>query len=131
MVTIAGLERFPCMLTLFREGGFPTWFLLVFGGFLLVSGVRFASRPDAARLRLVLALGAATLCAMLTAICAALATVGHQAPDYLTRHPQMTLAAVLLQGMAESLSPAILGSTMLALAALLTALGCYRESLEI
>ena len=117
------------MLTLFREGGFPMWFLLTFGGLLLIAGARFASRPDAARLRLALALSAATLFTMVTAISADLATVGHQAPEYLARHPETTLASVLLQGIAESLSPAILGSTVLTLAALFIALGCYRESL--
>jgi len=118
------------MLTLFREGGFPMWFLLVFGGLLLVTSARFALRPDPPRLRLSLAVSAATLFTMFTAICAALATVGHQAPAYLARHPEMTLASVLLQGIAESLSPAILGCTVLTLAALFIALGCYRESLD-
>jgi len=118
------------MLTLFREGGFPMWFLLTFGALLLIAGARFALRPDPSRLRLALALGAATLFTMVTAVSAALATVGHQAPAYLARHPELTLAGVLLQGVAESLSPAILGATVLALAALFIALGCYRESLE-
>ena len=118
------------MLTLFREGGFPIWFLLAFGGLLLISSARFAQRPGSARLRVALALGAATLFTTVTAICADLATVGHQAPNYLARHPEMNLASVLLQGLAESLSPAILGGTVLTLAALFVALGCYRESLE-
>ena len=118
------------MLTLFREGGFPMWFLLAFAGLLLISGARFAIRPDSARLRLALALGAATLFTMVTAISADLATVGHQAPEYLARHPELTVSSVLLQGLAESLSPAILGSTVLTLAALFIALGFYRESLE-
>ncbi len=93
------------MLTLFREGGFPMWFLLAFGGLLLIAGARYAMRPDPLLLRLALALGAATLFTMVTAISADLATVGHQAPQYLARHPEMTLASVLLQGLAESLSP--------------------------
>jgi uncharacterized membrane protein len=118
------------MMTLFREGGFPMWFLLAFGGLLLISGARFAMRPDSARLRLALALSAATLFTTITAISADLATVGHQAPDFLAKHPEMTLASVLLQGIAESLSPAILGCTVLTLAALFVALGCYRESFE-
>jgi hypothetical protein len=118
------------MLTLFQEGGFPMWFLLAFGGLLLISGARFALQPDSARLRLALALGAATLFTMLTAISADLATVGHQAPQYLARHPEQSLASVVLQGIAESLSPAILGCTVLTLAALFIALGSYRESLE-
>lgn len=106
------------------------WFLLAFGVLLLISGARFALRPDADRLRLALALGAATLFTTVTAVSAALATVGHQVPDYLARHPELTLASVLLQGFAESMSPAILGCTLLTLAALFIALGCYRESLE-
>ena len=118
------------MLTLFLEGGFPIWFLLAFGGLSLLAGARFAMRPDSARLRLVLALSAATLFTTWTAIAADLATVGHQAPDYLKRHPDMTLTVVLLQGMAESLSPAIVGCTVLTLDALLIALGCYRDSSE-
>ena len=118
------------MMTLFREGGFPMWFLLAFGMLLLISGARFAMNPGPTRLRLALALGAATLFTMVTAISADLATVGHQAPSYLARHPELTLAAVLLQGIAESLSPAILGSTVLTLAALFIALGFHRESLE-
>src|SRR3954453_18421119 len=97
--------RSPSMMALFREGGFPMWFLLAFGGLLLISGARFALRPDAARLRVTLALGAATGVKTLTAIRADLATVGHQVPEYLARHPELTLASVLLQGMAESLSP--------------------------
>jgi len=118
------------MLTLFQEGGFPMWFLLAFGGLLLIAGVRFAMHPGSARLRLTLALGAATLFTTVTAVSTALATVGHQVPTYLARHPEQTLPSVLLQGVAESLSPAIVGCTVLALAALLIALGCYRESLE-
>lgn len=118
------------MLTLFREGGFPMWFLLLFGLLTLLSGARFAARPDAARLRLALAMGSATWFTTVTAICADLATVGHQAPDYLARHPGSPLSTVLLQGVAESMSPAILGFTVLTLAALFVALGCYRESID-
>ncbi len=106
------------------------WFLLAFGGLSLIAGARFALHPGPTRLRLALALGAATLFTTVTALCADLATVGHQAPDFLARHPEMTLTSVLLQGMAESLSPAILGCTVLTLAALFIALGCYRESLQ-
>lgn len=117
-------------MTLFREGGFPMWFLLAFAALLLISGARFALRPDPPRLRLTLALGAATLFTMVTAISTALAMVGHQAPDYLARHPETTMVVVILQGFAEAMSPAILGSTVLTLAALFIALGCYRQSLE-
>jgi hypothetical protein len=117
------------MMTLFREGGFPMWFLLVFGALSLLAGARFALRPEASRLRLAVALGLATLFTVLTAIGADLATVGHQAPEYLAHHPEQSLV-FLLQGFAESMSPAILGFTMLTLVALFVALGCYRESMD-
>ncbi len=107
------------------------WFLLVFGALSLLAGARFALRPEAGRLRLAAALALATLCTVLTAIAADLATVGHQAPEYLAHHPEGTLATVLLEGFAESMSPAILGFTMLTLVALFIALGCYRESVDV
>ena len=118
------------MLTLFREGGFPMWFLLVFSGLSLVSGTRFAIRPDASRLRLTVAMGSATLFTMFTSVCAALAMVGHHLPSYLQSHRSESFPDALLQGCAEALSPAILGFTVLTLVALFVALGCYRESLE-
>ena len=118
------------MLTLFQEGGFPIWFLLAFSALTLLCGARFATRPDRDRLRLASALGLATWFTTLTAICADLAMVGHHAPDYLARHPSLPLSSVVLQGVAESLSPAILGFTVLTLTALLVALGCYRASTD-
>src|SRR3954464_7564619 len=122
--------RSPDMMTLFREGGFPMWFLLVFGALSLLAGGRFAARPEPGRLRLAAVLGLATLFTVLTAVGADLATVGHQAPGYLARHPEETLAAVLLQGFAECVRPAIVGFTILTLVALFIALGCYRESTD-
>jgi len=118
------------MLTLFQEGGFPMWFLLAFGGLTLVAGTRFAILPNPARLRVALSLGGATLFTTLTAVAADLAAVGHQAPDFLAKHPEHTLAGVLLQGLAESLSPAILGCTVLTLTASFIALGYYRASIS-
>ncbi len=118
-------------MTLFQEGGFPMWFLLVFGVLSLIFGARFALRPSPSRLRLAAALSLATLFTVLTAIAADLAMVGQHAPDYLSRHPEQSLSTVLLQGFAESMSPAILGFTMLTLVALFIALGCYRDSADV
>lgn len=115
-------------MTLFLEGGFPIWFLLLFGTLALIAAGRFAFHPEPGRLRLTAALGLATLFTVLTALGADLAMVGHQAPSYLARHPEEALAGVLLQGFAESMSPVILGFTMLTVVALFIALGCYRES---
>jgi hypothetical protein len=116
------------MATLMREGGFPMFFLLAFGLAALAFAVRFAVAPTWRALKTTLALSAATGFTAVTGICAALAAVGHQAPDYLKRHPESTLAEVVLLGIGESMSPGILGFTMLSLAALIVALGVHRQN---
>jgi hypothetical protein len=115
------------MLTLFREGGFPMFFLLAFGLATLIFATRYAWAPTGRGLRMTLALGVATTFATLTGVCADLAQVGHHAPDYLLRHPEIPVWQILMQGGAECMSPAILGFTTLSLAALLVALGVHRE----
>jgi hypothetical protein len=103
------------------------WFLLAFGASTLIFATRYASAPTRTRLRVTLSLATATLLTILTAICTALAQVGHHAFDFANAHPKLTLPEVLLQGIAESMSPGILGFTMLSLAALITTLGAYRS----
>ncbi len=102
------------------------WFLLAFSLLTLLASARFAAGPSSLRLRAALALGAATLFTTFTNVAAALAAVGHHAPDYLARHPGLSLGVVLIQGVAEAMSPAILGFTVLSLSALVLALGFYR-----
>lgn len=128
MVTHSTRERSLGMLTLFEEGGFPMWFLLAFSVLTLLSSARFATQPHVARLRLAVALGVATLFTTLTAICADLAQVGHELPNYLNRHHELSLSSAILQGIAESMSPAIVGFTVLSLSALVLALGLHREA---
>lgn len=116
------------MITLFIEGGFPMWFLLAFGLSLLVVAVGYARAPTRRRLRTAFGLGLATAFTALTGICTDLAAVGHHAPEYLKKHPENNMVEVLLQGFAESMSPGVLGFTMLSVAALIVALGFYREA---
>ena len=116
------------MLTLVQEAGFPIWFVLVFGVLTLFSSARYAALPQPTRLPLLGALALATLFSTLTAVCADLAAVGHHGPAYLAAHPELPLSGLLLQGAAESLSPAIIGFSLLMLAALLIALGCHRAA---
>jgi hypothetical protein len=115
------------MIDLFREGGFPMGWLLAFGLTTLAFAARFAWIPVRRMLRMTFVLAGATACATLTAVCADLAAVGHHAPAYWAEHSDMTFAQVLLQGAAESLSPAILGFTMLSLSGVILALGFQRE----
>jgi hypothetical protein len=118
------------MATLLLEGGFPMWFLLAFGLATLVFAGRFAWSPVRRTLRTTGALALATAMTTLTSICTDLATVGHHAPGYLKEHPSESMVTVLLQGVAESMSPGILGFTILSLCGLLLAVGFHREVVE-
>jgi uncharacterized membrane protein len=116
------------MATLVREGGFPVFFLLAFGLLAMIFAVRFASAPTQRALRTCLALSAATLLTAINGMFAAVAAVGHHAPDYVRQHPDKTLAEVVLLGLGESMSAGILGFTVLSLVALIVALGVYRQN---
>jgi hypothetical protein len=111
-----------------REGGFPMFFLLAFGLVALALAVRFALSPSQRLLKAALAMSGATAFTVFTGICTAFAAVGHQAPDYLKRHPETTLAEVVLLGIGESMSPGILGGVMLSLIAIILALGLWRQN---
>ena len=116
------------MANLVLEGGFPVFFLLAFGFLAMGFAVRFATAPTQRVFRTTLALSAATLLTSCNGIFAALAAVGHHAPEYLKRHPESSLSEVVLLGIGESMSPGILGFTLLSLIALILALGVYRQS---
>jgi hypothetical protein len=116
------------MATLIREGGFPVFFLLAFGLAAIAFAVRFASAPSQRVFRTTLALSTATLLSSINGIFTAFSAVGHQAPDYLKTHPGTTLEEVVLLGIGESMSPGILGFTLLSLIALILALGVYRQN---
>jgi hypothetical protein len=103
------------------------FFLLAFGLAALVLAGLYARVPGRARLRQTLALALATACTSVTGTATAIAAVGHQATAFLARHPAMTLPEVLLEGLAESMAPLILGFTLLSLVALVVAVGLYRE----
>ncbi|HTQ05237.1 MAG TPA: hypothetical protein VMI54_15340 [Polyangiaceae bacterium] len=111
----------------FEEGGFAMFFLLAFGIATLAAAAVYAKRLTRVTLRITVALGLATTFTTLTGICVDLAAVGHGASAYVARHPDVSLAEALLQGLAESLAPGVLGFTFVALAALVTTLGLYRE----
>ena len=116
------------MATLVREGGFPVFFLLAFGLLAMAFAVRFAMAPTQRALRTTVGLSLATLLTSLNGIFAALSAVGHHAPEYVKRHPGSSLGEVLLLGIGESMSPGILGFTLLSLISLIVTLGVYRQN---
>jgi len=116
------------MTTLIREGGFPVFFLLLFGLLAMAFAVRFATAPSQRVFRTALVLCVATLLTSINGMFAAFAAVGHHAPEYVTRHPGTSLPEVVLVGFAESMAPGILGFTVLSLVSLVLALGVWRQN---
>jgi hypothetical protein len=114
------------MLTLIIEGGFAMFFLLGFGFATLVAATRYAWSVTPVGLRLTLGLGVVTLFTTLMGICVDFAAVGHGVWNYVKKNPGTSLNEALLQGVAESLAPGVLGFSFLALAALITTVGLYR-----
>jgi hypothetical protein len=118
--------------TLMTEGGFPMFLVLAFGLATLLLAARFAYQPDGRSPAPVWSLAIVTVATAVTGVAADLAAVGHQAPRFLQEHvgdgAGYDLPRVLIQGFAESMAPAILGSTFVALAGLLIAVGLLRRS---
>jgi len=118
--------------TLMTEGGFPMFLVLAFGLATLLLAARFAHQPDGRSPAPVWSLAIVTIATTVTGVAADLAAVGHHAPRFLQEHAGdgagYDLPRVLIQGFAESMAPAILGSTFVALAALLIAVGLLRRS---
>jgi hypothetical protein len=116
------------MLTLLREGGTPVWFTILFGAISLGVSVRYLQKMTRAQLALLVGMSLATLFSILCGVAANLSAVGHHAPEYLEGHPDVPVWAVLSLGVAEALSPAILGFTLLSLSWLIGAVGLHRAA---
>ena len=114
------------MWMLFLEGGYSMWFLLAFGLATIAAAGRFGWRPSRAGLRVCIGLGATTLFSIFTGVAVDLSAVGHKVPEYVVEHPGTNFAETVLLGVAESMSPAIIGFTFLGMASLLVTYGLSR-----
>jgi hypothetical protein len=111
------------MVELMKAGGWSMWIVLLFGlGTLVAAGV-FVFRRDLGKLALVRSLTLATVFAIATGLCANVAAVMTNAPEHA---PEGHLVQAVMQGLAESLAPGILGFTMLSISWLLVAVGTRR-----
>lgn len=115
------------MMQFFLEGGFAMFFLVAFGFASMIAAARYAYYATGVTFRVVLGLSSATLFTTLMGLCVNLAAVGHGALTYQAKHPEESTLSVLLQGLAESLAPGVLGFSFLALTALIATFGLYRE----
>jgi len=109
---------------IFRNGGFPMFFVVGFGAIALGTAFWHALRPDARHEGFIKWMSAATLMAILNGFVSDLATVAHYVSQEEMASEQRI--RILLEGFDESMSPGILGFAFLALAALLTAVGRRR-----
>ncbi len=114
------------MIQFMKNGGVPMWFILAFGVTTLVSAIAFARRPEAHRIRFVLAMGLATVLASINGLVAALAMVCVFVADDAELSHGPDLPQVLLRGLGESLANPILGFTLLTLASFVLAMGIRR-----
>ena len=112
------------MLTLFRNGGFPMFFILFFGAVALVTAFWFAVRPSDRHEGFIKWMARATLYATLSGTLADFLAVMRYVVNNKVQGEQRAL--ILCEGFGESLSPGIMGFSFLALVALMTAVGRRR-----
>ena len=116
------------MMYLMRAGGQPMWFVLLFGIITMVAATIFAFRPDEGRLGFVRGMTWATVFVVLSGVAAALAATFHKVASTPEWQEGMNIVLYPMAGFSESLSPMILGFSMLAIAWLITAIGIRRLS---
>ncbi len=107
-------------------GGFPMVFILVFGAIALAGAARFALRPTPGRVRPVVAYGAAVGLASVAGFAADLVAVSRAVASNPAWAGSDQLPIVLVVGFGEALSPVVLGAAVLAVVALLCAVGLRR-----
>jgi hypothetical protein len=120
------------MLTLMRNGGVPMWFILLFGLMALGAAGYFAVRTERKTYAFIKWMSVATAMAVVSgtaadigATCFAVSSVVMGKP-HPSGFPASAWPAMLLEGIAESMSPVIMGASLLGLTALLTAIGRRR-----
>ena len=114
------------MIEFIRSGGVAMLVVLIFGLTTLISSVLFARGPDAHKVRFLVAMAFATLFAAINGPAAGVATTFHSMANNAELGHSPELKLILLQGISESLANAILGFTLLTLAAFVTAIGFRR-----
>jgi hypothetical protein len=106
-------------------GGFPMIVILIVGAMALVGAARFAMTPVPGRLPYLGALALGVAATSFAGMAADLLTVSVKVPG----NPELVssdLPIILLVGFGESLTPAILGASIVAIMAILVAVGLRR-----
>ncbi len=116
------------MKTLMLEGGWPMWFTLFFGLISLGAAARFAKSADRRQLGFLVGMSLATFFSVLSGIVADLAAVGHNLNERWDQYQDFPIIRIVGQGIAESMSPGIMGFTMLSLTWMIAAVGLSRAA---
>ena len=107
----------------FEAGGWVMWFEIAIGLVAGAAAVRFALRPDPTQLARIAELRRALAWALVTGVASDVSAVGiHIAGKPEWAHSP-DLAVLVLQGVGESMSPAMLGGALLSIVSLLMAAG--------
>lgn len=115
------------MMEFLRAGGFAIWYVLALSLPLLALGAGFAYRPSPKRLACVRGLTWALVFGILSAVStnlmAVFSKVSHR--QEWAHSPDMPL--IVMSGLSESITPAVLGFTFLSLSWLFVAFGMRRD----
>lgn len=112
------------MMYLMKAGGFPMWIVLLFGIIALAAAILFVRQPEEGKLGFIRGMSIATVFAILSGVFADIAATCYHVlhvPEF-----RENLAESLIMGISESMSPAILGFSILAVVWLVTAVGVRR-----
>jgi hypothetical protein len=110
----------------FMGGGWGMWFVLGFGLVTLAQSIGFCRRPDARRAAALEALARATRYAIIATVSLDLAAVGSRVPSTPEWANSPKVHLIVMEGIAESLAPAILGCATLAFVWMIAAVGQRR-----
>jgi hypothetical protein len=111
----------------FVAGGWVMWFLTLVGTIAIVAGLGFARRPDPEKLPRITCLSRALVWTIVAGVASDLAAVGIKIPNTPKWAHSPDLALLVLEGVGESMTPAVLGGALLSVIALLTAVGHGRQ----
>lgn len=118
------------MANFIRAGGFPILIVLALGlGLLLISAI-FARTPRPTRLGVIRALSVAVTFATLSAVAANVMAVFRKVPANPEWAHSPDLPLIVMTGLGEAITPAILGFTILSIAWMMVAVGMRRIDLE-
>ena len=112
------------MMYLMKAGGFPMWIVLLFGIISLAGAILFVREPEEGKLGFIRGMSVATVFAILSGVFSDIAATCYHAVNVAEFRTNMTESVIV--GISESMSPAILGFSILAVVWLVTAVGVRR-----